>query len=82
MSDVSWISYEDAISSIPIYGTAVLDDYYKYKGVEYLAVSTNAKIQENDEWIDAVIYTSASNILFTRSAEEFNEKFAQIKQDS
>lgn len=35
------------------------------------------KIQENDIWIEAVIYKTSTDELFVRSKKEFNEKFSK-----
>ena len=56
-------------------GAEDLDNYYEYKGVDYFILSTNAKLQINNEWVDAVLYTNASNIYFMREKNEFFTKF-------
>ncbi|MEA3371971.1 MAG: hypothetical protein U9Q40_11585 [Campylobacterota bacterium] len=78
-----FISYEEALKSVSFLGDDILDGYYSYKGVDYYVVSTNAKIKVETgfdvTWDDAVVYTNDSNILFTRSAEEFYGKFKKIR---
>ncbi|QOP40226.1 hypothetical protein [Sulfurimonas marina] len=68
-----FIEYEIAKKN----GAQDLDNYYEYKGVDYLILSTNAKLQINDEWVDAVLYTNSSNIYFMREKTEFFTKFTK-----
>jgi hypothetical protein len=50
---------------------------YIYKNIEYKIISNNVKVQEQDVWIDAILYTNESDILFVRSSKEFFSKFKQ-----
>ncbi len=68
-----FIEYEIAKKN----GAKGLDNYYEYKGIDYLILSTNAKLQMNDEWVDAVLYTNSSNIYFMREKNEFFSKFTK-----
>jgi len=52
---------------------------YTYKEKMYIVINTNAKIQENDKWVDAIIYTNESGISFIRSKEEFTRKFKKVE---
>jgi len=52
---------------------------YKYKEKMYIVINTNAKIQENNEWVDAIIYTNESGISFIRTKEEFLSKFEKVE---
>lgn len=52
---------------------------YKYKDKIYIVINTNAKIQENDIWVDAIIYTNESGISFIRTKEEFFRKFTKVE---
>jgi hypothetical protein len=49
--------------------------YTHYKnGLTYIPINI-CKIQENDLWIEAIIYKTDTNELFVRSKKEFLEKF-------
>lgn len=53
------------------------EEYIHYKnGLSYTPVDF-CKIQENDIWIEAIIYKTDTNELFVRSKKEFLEKFSQ-----
>lgn len=53
--------------------------YIHYKNKETYIVQGFCKIQENDKWVEAVIYKPADcEELFVRSLEEFKEKFSLI----
>lgn len=52
--------------------------YQHYKnGLSYTPINF-CKIQENDQWIEAVIYKTTNNELFVRTLKEFEEKFSKI----
>lgn len=68
-----FIPYETAKTN----GDKSLDNYYDYKGVDYFILSTNAKLQIHDQWVDAVLYTNSSNIYFMRERKEFFSKFTK-----
>ena len=52
-------------------------EYIHYKnGLSYTPIDF-CKIQENDVWVQAVIYKTQSQELFVRSLEEFCNKFTQ-----
>ena len=51
--------------------------YIHYKNKESYIVKNFCKIQENDIWVDAVIYKPDNcDELFVRSLKEFKEKFS------
>jgi len=53
------------------------EPYVHYKnGLTYIPVDM-CKFQENDIWIEAVIYKTDTQELFVRSKKEFTEKFIQ-----
>lgn len=55
------------------------EEYQHYKnGLTYTPIDF-CKIQENDIWIEAVIYKTTSNELFVRSLKEFESKFLKNK---
>jgi hypothetical protein len=54
---------------------------YMYKEKLYIVINTNAKIKENDKWVDAIIYTNESGISFTRTKEEFIRKFVLVPSE-
>lgn len=55
-------------------------EYIHYKnGLTYIPVDY-CKIQENDLWVEAIIYKTDTQELFVRSKEEFQNKF--IKKQS
>lgn len=50
--------------------------YTHYKNQQDYIIKNFCKIQENDIWVEAVIYTPKdNNELFVRSKKEFQEKF-------
>ncbi len=52
-------------------------EYTHYKnGLTYIPINS-CKIQENDIWVDAIIYKTTSEELFVRSQNEFNDKFTK-----
>lgn len=54
--------------------------YIHYKNQEKYITLNFCKIQENDIWVEAVIYRPQnSQELFVRSYKEFEEKFTPIK---
>ncbi len=56
------------------------EKYIHYKnGLSYTPIN-KCKIQEDDIWVEAIIYKTESQELFVRSANEFKEKF--IKQSN
>ncbi|NQY95066.1 MAG: hypothetical protein HRT43_12945 [Campylobacteraceae bacterium] len=51
--------------------------YIHYKnGLSYMPID-KCKIQEDDIWVDAIIYKTQSQELFVRSKKEFIKKFAK-----
>lgn len=50
--------------------------YLHYKNKKSYIPVDNCKIQENDLWIDAIIYKADDNNLYVRSKKEFIEKFS------
>lgn len=51
--------------------------YIHYKnGLTYIPINS-CKIQENDIWVEAIIYKTLSQELFVRSKKEFDSKFTQ-----
>lgn len=51
--------------------------YVHYKNaLTYIPVDF-CKIQENDVWVQAVIYKTTTQELFVRSLKEFQEKFTE-----
>ena len=51
--------------------------YIHYKnGLTYIPID-KCKIQENDIWVEAVLYKTQSQELFVRSKKEFIEKFVK-----
>ncbi len=56
----------------------ILNEKYKhYKNQEIYIPINFCKIQENDLWIEAVIYKTTTNELFVRSKKEFMAKFTK-----
>lgn len=51
---------------------------YSYKGNLYIVINTNAKVKKDGIWVDAIIYTNESGISFTRTREEFMQKFEKV----
>jgi len=52
-------------------------NYIHYKnGLTYIPID-NCKIQEDDIWVEAVLYKTQSQELFVRSKKEFIEKFTK-----
>jgi hypothetical protein len=52
-------------------------EYIHYKNkLSYIPIEY-CKIQENDVWVDAVIYKTQTQELFVRSVKEFKSKFAK-----
>lgn len=51
-------------------------NYKHYKNLQTYTPIDFCKIQEDDIWIEAVIYKTTSNELFVRSKKEFIEKFS------
>jgi len=52
-------------------------NYIHYKnGLTYIPID-KCKIQENDIWVEAILYKTQSQELFVRSKKEFVEKFAK-----
>jgi len=52
-------------------------NYIHYKnGLTYIPIDI-CKIQENDIWIEAILYKTQSQELFVRSKKEFIEKFVK-----
>ncbi len=50
-------------------------NYIHYKnGLAYIPIE-NCKIQEDDIWVEAILYKTQSQELFVRSKKEFIEKF-------
>lgn len=50
--------------------------YIHYKnGEEYQIIDRTIKIQENSNWIQAVLYQDKDGNKFVRSEKEFNKKF-------
>lgn len=55
--------------------------YTHYKNKQTYITKDYCKIQENDTWIDAIIYLPKDeNKLFVRSSKEFKEKFIKLIQ--
>lgn len=56
-----------------------MNRYKHYKnGKEYIVINY-CKIQEEGEWVDAIIYSSVEGgLLFVRKEKEFEEKFKLI----
>ena len=53
--------------------------YTHYKNQEQYITKNFCKIQENDLWAEAVIYTPKDeDLLFVRSLKEFEEKFQEV----
>jgi hypothetical protein len=53
--------------------------YIHYKNKESYITINFCKIQENDQWVKAVIYKPNNcEELFVRSYQEFKEKFTKI----
>lgn len=53
--------------------------YKHYKNGKLYEIVDRCMIQENNEWIEAVIYKERNNDLkFCRSLEEFNKKFKGV----
>jgi len=51
--------------------------YVHYKnGLTYIPLNS-CKIQENDLWIEAIIYKTTTEELFVRSEKEFRDKFTK-----
>ena len=54
--------------------------YIHYKNKESYTTISFCKIQENDHWVEAVIYKpNDCEELFVRSYKEFQEKFSKHK---
>lgn len=52
-------------------------EYIHYKnGQKYIPVD-RCKIQENDVWVEAIVYKTDTNELFVRSKQEFLDKFSK-----
>jgi hypothetical protein len=52
-------------------------DYTHYKnGLTYTPINS-CKIQENDIWVEAIIYKTTTEELFVRSKKEFLSKFSK-----
>lgn len=52
--------------------------HYKNKQKHYILEFSNVKIQEEGEWVKAVIYSQVgSKFRFVRSEKEFKEKFTE-----
>lgn len=52
--------------------------YTHYKNNQNYIVLNFCKIQENDQWVKAVLYRPEDeDLLFVRSYEEFNKKFKE-----
>ena len=57
-------------------------EYVHYANNEHYIIVDVARIQENDEWVNAVIYKSVNGSdKFVRTAEEFFKKFKQVDQN-
>lgn len=55
--------------------------YRHYKNGKYYEIVDYCMIQENDEWIEAVIYRRYTyDKKFCRSVEEFENKFDLVKE--
>ena len=54
---------------------------HKKNGKIYIVLQYDVKIQENDVWIDAVLYHRQyeQNQLFCRSIEDFKNSFIKIQ---
>jgi len=50
--------------------------HYKNK-LTYIPIN-KCKIQENDIWVDAILYKTSTEELFVRSEKEFLEKFTKL----
>ncbi len=51
--------------------------YTHYKnGLTYIPINS-CKIQENDIWVEAIIYKTTDKELFVRSQKEFSDKFTK-----
>ena len=50
--------------------------HYKNK-LSYIPINT-CKIQENDIWVEAILYKTSTQELFVRSKKEFCEKFTKV----
>jgi hypothetical protein len=54
--------------------------YQHYKNKKYYEIIDYCLIQENNKWIEAVMYTESGRIKkFCRSLEEFNSKFKVVE---
>jgi len=52
--------------------------YTHYKNKQDYLIKDYCKIQENDTWVDAVLYSPVNEtMLFVRSLKEFQEKFTK-----
>ena len=59
------------------------EDYYvHYKNNKKYWKEGSCLIQENNEWVPAVIYSNESRMIFVRSEREFNEKFTKVTSES
>lgn len=57
-------------------------EYIHYANNKHYVIVGTARIQENDEWVNAVIYKSVNGSdKFVRTAEEFFKKFKQVDQN-
>ena len=54
--------------------------YKHYRNNKIYTILDKCKIQINDEWVDAIIYTDG-NLKFVRSEVEFKEKFIPVKEE-
>ena len=71
--------YLDEIIKADIYEEI---EYVHYANNEHYIIVDVARIQENDEWVNAVIYKSVNGSdKFVRTAEEFFKKFKQVDQN-
>jgi|LGOV01.1.fsa_nt_gb hypothetical protein len=52
-------------------------EYVHYKNALTYIPINRCKIQENDVWVEAIIYKTVSEELFVRSLEEFQNKFTK-----
>lgn len=55
--------------------------YKHYRNNKIYTLLDKCKIQVNDKWVDAVIYTDG-NLKFVRSEDEFYKKFKEISQNT
>ena len=50
-------------------------EYVHYKNALTYIPINNCKIQENDIWVEAILYKTDTNELFVRNTKEFEKKF-------